>query len=81
MREGDATLPVLGIPEIDLAKCNGCGDCVEQCPPGAADLVDGKAAITRAEDCDYCTECEALCPVGAIRCPFEIVLRPPRGQV
>jgi ferredoxin len=25
-------------------------------------------------DCDYCTECEAVCPVAAIACPFEVVV-------
>jgi NAD-dependent dihydropyrimidine dehydrogenase PreA subunit len=61
-------------PEIDLDKCNGCGDCVEQCPSGIVALVDGKASIVRPEDCSYCTDCEDLCSSAAIRCPFEIVL-------
>ena len=28
---------------IDLARCNGCGACVEVCPEGALYLVDDKA--------------------------------------
>ncbi len=62
------------IPEIDPDKCNGCGDCIEQCPVGIVTLVNGKATIVRPQDCNYCTDCETLCPSGAIRCPFEIVL-------
>ncbi len=66
--------PDLAVPEIDVRKCNGCGECVAHCPGQAAGLVGGKAVILRPEDCDYCTACEELCPEGAIRCPFEIVL-------
>lgn len=62
------------IPEIDLEKCNGCGDCIELCPCGIVTLVNGKATIVKLEGCDYCTECEAFCPSGAIQCPFEIIL-------
>ena len=62
------------IPEIDLDICTGCGDCVELCSFGIVALVNGKAAIVRPEDCDYCTDCETFCPPGAIRCPFEIIL-------
>lgn len=56
----------MAIPEIDHDKCTGCADCVDQCPT--------KAVIVRPEDCSYCTECVVFCSLGAIRCPFEIVL-------
>jgi len=62
------------VPELDQEKCTGCGDCVEQCSVSAVELIDDKAAITRPESCNYCTECETLCPSGAIRCSFEIIL-------
>ena len=62
-----------GVPEIDREKCTGCGDCVDSCPTGAAGIVDGLASIVRPDDCDYCTDCEALCPCAAIACPFEII--------
>ncbi len=62
------------VPEIDLSRCNGCGICVERCPVGAATLTGEGAVSVSAEDCTYCTECEALCPSGAISCPFEIVV-------
>lgn len=61
-------------PEIDLDKCTGCGDCVEQCPTNAVAVVNNKVAMVRIDACDYCTECETFCSVGAIRCPFEIIL-------
>ena len=62
------------VPELDQEKCTGCGDCIEQCPVSAVELIDDKAAITRPEACNYCTEWETLCPSGAIRCSFEIIL-------
>ena len=62
------------LPEIDGERCDGCGECVEVCHAGAVAIVDGKAAIARPAACDYCTDCEAACPVDAIRCPFEIVV-------
>ncbi len=62
------------IPEINLGRCTGCGDCVEWCPNGAVAVINGKAVSARPEKCRYCTECESVCPVGAIRCPFEIIL-------
>ena len=64
----------MAIPEIDLGKCTGCGDCVELCPFGIVALVNGKVIIVRPEDCDYCADCETFCPKGAIRCPFEIII-------
>jgi ferredoxin len=63
----------LAVPKIDVEKCIGSGKCVEQCPTNAVELVDGKAVIVRPSDCNYCTDCEAICPSGAIRCSFEIV--------
>ncbi|MBI4334510.1 MAG: 4Fe-4S binding protein [Chloroflexi bacterium] len=59
-------------PEIDLTKCDGCGVCIDSCPAGAAAMIGDRLVIS--EDCTYCTDCEALCPAGAISCPFEIVL-------
>ena len=64
-------------PEIDVEKCTGCGDCVEQCPTYAVELVRGKAAVVRLQDCNYCTDCEAICPSSAIKCPFKIILAKP----
>lgn len=62
------------LPEIDEEKCEGCGDCVEGCHVQAVELVNSKALIVRPQDCDYCAECESLCPPGAISCPLEIII-------
>lgn len=53
---------------VDESKCTGCGSCVEVCPVGAIELVDGKAH-TRQEDCIECGACQAECENEAI---FEV---------
>ncbi|MFC2065536.1 DUF362 domain-containing protein [Chloroflexota bacterium] len=60
------------MPTIDQSKCNGCGLCLSVCACGGLLLVDNVITIISV-DCDWCTECEAICPTGAISCPFEIV--------
>ncbi len=32
------------------------------------------STVIEVEECDWCTICEAVCPTGAILCPFEIVI-------
>ncbi len=59
-------------PQIDLEKCDGCGLCTSIC--GGWVLVDGVVIIEETIDCDWCTLCEVICPRGAIRCSFEIVV-------
>ncbi len=62
------------VPEIDPAKCTGCGDCVDEGPTGAVELVEDKAVIVRPADCSYCAGCESTCSFDAIQCPYEIIL-------
>ncbi|MEA3376249.1 MAG: 4Fe-4S binding protein [Chloroflexota bacterium] len=61
------------LPEIDLERCDQCGLCVEHCPTDAVEMGPDGPSIVRPRDCTYCTDCEAMCPEGAIACPFEIV--------
>ncbi len=62
------------MPALDNAKCNGCGLCVSICYCGAFVLSDNKVAVVHSEYCGWCTQCEAICPTGAVSCPFEIVI-------
>ncbi|MBK8026383.1 MAG: 4Fe-4S binding protein [Chloroflexi bacterium] len=62
------------MPRVAAATCNGCGDCVAQCPTGALGLQNGKAVLVELSKCTYCATCESVCPVGAIELPY-LVLR------
>ena len=55
------------IVEIDEAKCNGCGLCVNACHEGAIAIVDGKARLVKDDYCDGMGDCLPECPTGAIR--------------
>jgi ferredoxin len=54
---------------IDSDSCNGDRLCVEVCPRGALEVVDGIAATVegRAELCIGCGQCVAVCPAEALR--------------
>ncbi|MCD6529311.1 electron transfer flavoprotein subunit alpha [Candidatus Bathyarchaeota archaeon] len=45
-------------------KCTGCGSCVQVCPFGAIEVVEGKARIS--EECRLCGICVSACPYEAI---------------
>ncbi|MFH1663088.1 MAG: 4Fe-4S binding protein [Chloroflexota bacterium] len=61
-------------PNIDKEKCNGCGLCISVCLRNGLVLVDGVVVIVEGFECDWCIQCEVVCAIGAISCPFEIVL-------
>jgi NAD-dependent dihydropyrimidine dehydrogenase PreA subunit len=62
------------LPEIDLALCNGCGDCLPACEAGALAIANGKVRMARPDLCEYDGQCEPACPNGAISLPYLIVL-------
>ncbi|GAI33115.1 unnamed protein product [marine sediment metagenome] len=62
------------MPEIIRELCDGCGLCVAVCSCKGLVLIDNVAVVIETVECDYCTQCEAVCPTGAIRCPYEIVV-------
>lgn len=53
--------------EIDRDKCEGCGECAENCPVSIMTMVDGKAEVTGdLEECLGCETCVSVCPSGAV---------------
>jgi ferredoxin len=63
------------MPIIDIKKCNGCGLCVIVCGCNGLAIVNKIITVIETVECDWCTDCEAVCPTGAISCPFEIILQ------
>lgn len=59
-------MAVRKIIRIDEEKCNGCGQCIVNCPEGALRIVDGKARLVRESYCDGLGACLGTCPLGAI---------------
>ncbi len=54
------------IVKIDEDKCNGCGQCIFNCPEGALQIIDEKARIVSDIYCDGLGACIGYCPQGAI---------------
>ena len=65
------------MPVIDPKKCDGCGLCVGVCHCNVLVIVNNIIAIIEIVECDWCTDCEAVCLTGAISCPFEIIIQEP----
>jgi len=51
---------------IDPEVCDGCGQCVEACPEGAIQIINGKARLVSEIYCDGLGVCVGECSKGAI---------------
>jgi ferredoxin len=51
---------------VDVARCTGCGLCIEVCPTEAMAMVEGKAHVDQ-ETCIGCGACVDECAVDAIQ--------------
>ncbi|MAG22391.1 MAG: 4Fe-4S ferredoxin [Candidatus Diapherotrites archaeon] len=54
------------IIEIDEEKCNGCGECIPNCPEGALQIIDDKARLVSDLHCDGLGACIGHCPQEAM---------------
>ncbi len=54
------------IIQINEKLCNGCGNCIPNCPEGALQIIDGKARLISDLFCDGLGACVGECPLGAI---------------
>jgi NAD-dependent dihydropyrimidine dehydrogenase PreA subunit len=64
---------MIEMPIIEQEICDGCGLCVMVCPCSTLALIQDIVRIVNNE-CNFCTDCEAVCIHKAIRCPYEIVI-------
>jgi NAD-dependent dihydropyrimidine dehydrogenase PreA subunit len=69
------------LPQIDAARCTGCGWCVGACPLHLLSLEVRnwrKTSVLHAPDtCTGCKKCEFKCPFGVIT----LVPRTPKPDV
>lgn len=57
-------------PTIVEDKCVQCLQCVEFCPHGVFEKIDGKPVVTKPEECvEFCRGCQKICDAGAIFFP------------
>ena len=54
------------IIKIDEEKCDGCSQCLPNCPEGAIQIIEGKARLLSDLFCDGLGACLGHCPQGAI---------------
>ena len=64
------------LPEVDLAICTRCGQCVTRCPEDAVILAETGPVFARPELCTYCGVCETVCPEGAVRLSYVVTWDP-----
>ncbi|MHA1158843.1 MAG: ferredoxin-type protein NapF [Alphaproteobacteria bacterium] len=68
---GGCVRPPDAIAERDfLARCDGCGKCVEACPQHIVKLVDHAARLDFSLGegvCTFCQDCTTACPTGALK--------------
>ena len=55
----------VGVPEVDIAKCTGCGKCGQLCQYSAIICLKDKPLVFE-QLCHSCGGCMAICPEGAI---------------
>lgn len=53
------------VPEVDISKCNECGNCARACQFNAIAVVKGKVLIF-PQICHHCGACVLACPKDAI---------------
>ena len=76
----DITVP---IPEVDISRCSGCGDCADICQFNAI-VTQGSYAMVFPELCHSCGGCSKVCPDNAITeidQPIGVLSKARSGQI
>jgi NAD-dependent dihydropyrimidine dehydrogenase PreA subunit len=51
---------------VNAAKCEGCEECVNNCPQSVFRMVDGKSDPYQSSECVFCETCLSVCPTSVI---------------
>ena len=51
---------------VDQSKCEGCEECVNNCPQGVFKMTDGKSDPHQTSECVFCETCLSVCPTAVI---------------
>ena len=54
------------IVNVDAAKCEGCEECVNNCPQGVFQMKDSKSDPFQTSECVFCETCISVCPSASI---------------
>ena len=58
------------LPQVDPARCTGCGRCAGACPPHVLHLEGARwkktAVLHDPPGCTGCAQCAVVCPFRAI---------------
>jgi len=65
---------LIDMPHLNQAKCNACGLCVSVCARLGLVLNEKNIRFLESVECDWCQQCELVCPTGAVTFPFEVVI-------
>jgi formate hydrogenlyase subunit 6/NADH:ubiquinone oxidoreductase subunit I len=69
---------LLGLPVVDMGRCDRCARCVSACPTGAIAMVPDGVEVT-AERCVFCAACAEACDAIAMGKEFELASRSREG--
>ncbi len=58
--------PETGVVELNVELCNGCGECVRECPFHAIWVDERRGIALKCDLCDGDPTCVAYCPSGAL---------------
>jgi NAD-dependent dihydropyrimidine dehydrogenase PreA subunit len=51
---------------VNNDTCEGCEECVTNCPVSVFEMQEGKAVVAQVDLCEGCETCVSVCSSGAV---------------